>query len=66
MSRYSELSEAYQADIEQIIDVILALPEPTDKARLAAEIAGDPVWRILSCVREDIRQIGFVREREAS
>ena len=63
MSSYSELTEAHQDDIDQIIDVILALPEPTDEQRAAAEIVGDPVWRILSCVKEDIRQIGFVRER---
>jgi hypothetical protein len=63
MGGYSELSEAYRADIDRIIDSILALPDPTDEQRKNADVVGDPVWQVLACAKEDIEHIGFVRER---
>tara|TARA_B110001454_G_scaffold177126_1_gene169495 strand:- start:121 stop:321 length:201 start_codon:yes stop_codon:yes gene_type:complete len=63
MGHYSELSESYQADIDRIIDSILALPDPTDEQRKNADVVGDPVWQILACAHEDIVHIGVVRER---
>ena len=33
MGRYNELCESYQADIDRLVDSILALPDPTDEQR---------------------------------
>ena len=63
MSGYNELSEAYRADIDRIIDSILALPDPTDEQRKNADVVGDPVWQVLACAKEDIDHVGVVRER---
>ncbi len=66
MSRYNELTEGYQADIDQLVDSIVALPEPTDEQRKNADVVGDPVWQVLACAKEDINHIGVVRERARS
>lgn len=66
MSRYNELMEGYQADIDRLIDSILALPAPTDEQRKNADVVGDPVWQVLACAKEDIDHIGVVRERARS
>jgi hypothetical protein len=66
VSRYNELTEGYQADIDQLVDSIVALPEPTDEQRKNADVVGDPVWQVLACAKEDITHIGVVRERARS
>lgn len=63
MGRYNELCESYQADIDRLVDSILALPDPTDEQRKIADVVGDPVWQVPACAKEDIDHIGVVRER---